>query len=95
MLSLILKFLNFLTDLSNNYFFIWTYLKEFGLYYDSKIKAFGTRHLAAIGITEVSDAFCVIVSEQTGRVSFTKDNEIMLDLSIEELFQLLTDAKKN
>ncbi|MCL1827224.1 MAG: diadenylate cyclase CdaA [Candidatus Cloacimonetes bacterium] len=55
---------------------------------------FGTRHLAAIGITEVSDAFCVVVSEQTGRISFTKDKEIKLDLSLEELLQVLNDETK-
>ncbi|MCL2062814.1 MAG: diadenylate cyclase CdaA [Candidatus Cloacimonetes bacterium] len=57
-------------------------------------KSFGTRHLAAIGITEVSDAFCLVVSEQTGRISFTKDQNIYLDLSIEEIFQMLTDEAK-
>ena len=58
-------------------------------------RKFGTRHLAAIGITEVTDAFCIIVSEQTGRISFTKDKEISLDLSLEELLQVLKDETKN
>ena len=57
-------------------------------------KTFGTRHLASIGITEVSDAFCIVVSEQTGRISFTKDQNIYLDLSHEEIFQMLTDEAK-
>ncbi|MCK9330511.1 MAG: diadenylate cyclase CdaA [Candidatus Cloacimonetes bacterium] len=57
-------------------------------------KTFGTRHLAAIGITEHTDAFCVIVSEQTGKISFTKDADIDLDISIEELLQKLTDETK-
>jgi diadenylate cyclase len=57
-------------------------------------KVYGTRHLAAIGITEVSDAFCIVISEQTGRISFTKDKEITLDLSVEELLQILTDEAK-
>ena len=57
-------------------------------------RTFGTRHLAAIGVTEVSDAFCIVVSEQTGRISFTKDKEIILDLSIEELRQKLKDETK-
>lgn len=57
-------------------------------------KIFGTRHLAAVGITEHSDAFCIVVSEQTGRISFTKDKEIELSLSIEELLQRLTDETK-
>jgi diadenylate cyclase len=58
-------------------------------------KNYGTRHLAAIGISEVSDAFSVIVSEQTGRISYAKDKQIYLDISIEELLQKLTDEAKN
>ena len=57
-------------------------------------KSMGTRHLAGVGITEVSDAFCVIVSEQTGNISFAKDKELTSNVSIEELFQLITDESK-
>jgi len=57
-------------------------------------QSFGTRHLAGVGITEMSDAFCVIVSEQTGRISFAKDKHIQTELSIEELFQILSDETK-
>ncbi len=57
-------------------------------------KVFGTRHLAALGITEITDAYCVVVSEQTGRISFASKGEIITNLSIEELLQLLTDEIK-
>jgi diadenylate cyclase len=36
----------------------------------------GTRHRAGIGITEVSDAFCIIVSEETGAISTAYDGKI-------------------
>jgi len=39
-------------------------------------KSFGTRHRAAIGVTEESDSIGLIVSEETGRISFTKDGSI-------------------
>ena len=39
-------------------------------------KNLGTRHRAGVGISEVSDALTVIVSEETGRVSVTKNGEI-------------------
>ena len=57
-------------------------------------RSYGTRHLAAIGITEVTDAFCIIVSEQTGKISFTKDKTIHRNISKEELLQVITDEKK-
>ena len=39
---------------------------------------FGLRHRAAIGITEKTDALCLIVSEQTGKMSYIKDGEFVL-----------------
>lgn len=50
---------------------------------------YGMRHKAAIGITEESDAHVVVVSEETGRVSFVKNGEIVTVNTINELFTLL------
>ncbi|NQV18913.1 MAG: TIGR00159 family protein [Armatimonadetes bacterium] len=52
---------------------------------------FGTRHLAAIGITEKSDAFAIVVSEETGRISVAKNGIISTDLTIDELSQKIKD----
>ena len=52
-------------------------------------KGLGTRHRAGVGISEVSDALTVIVSEETGRVSVTKNGEIHVGLNKEELRQIL------
>ena len=52
---------------------------------------FGTRHLAAVGITESTDAFSIIVSEETGRISVAKNSEIFTDLTIDELSQRIKD----
>ena len=46
---------------------------------------FGTRHRAAIGISEQSDALTIVVSEETGHVSVTINRQIDYDVSRETL----------
>jgi len=41
-------------------------------------KRFGLRHKAAVGITERTDALALVVSEETGKVSYIKDGEFIL-----------------
>ena len=45
----------------------------------------GSRHRSAIGITDVSDAISVIVSEQTGKISVVKNGVVKHGVSIDEL----------
>lgn len=52
-------------------------------------KEFGTRHRAAVGISEVSDAITIVVSEETGDVSITLDNQLIPGLSQEEYLSIL------
>ena len=52
----------------------------------------GTRHRAAIGITEGSDAISVVVSEETGLISFVEDGEIRRNLDTKKLRKLLLGA---
>lgn len=54
-------------------------------------KEFGTRHRAAVGISEVSDAITIIVSEETGDVSLAFNNELLAGLSQEEYLTILRD----
>jgi diadenylate cyclase len=56
----------------------------------SLVTELGTRHRAALGITEESDCFSVIVSEETGRISIAAFGEIELDVSPERVEQLLS-----
>ena len=52
-------------------------------------KEFGTRHRAAVGISEVSDALTIIVSEETGDGSITLNNRMLTELSRQEYLDVL------
>ena len=49
---------------------------------------YGLRHRAALGLTEKSDATCIVVSEETGRISVTQEGEIR-EVTPDELFLVL------
>jgi diadenylate cyclase len=49
----------------------------------------GTRHRAAVGITEETDAIAIAVSEETGAISLAVSGSIELDIPIERLAERL------
>lgn len=49
---------------------------------------YGLRHRAALGLTEKSDATCIVVSEETGHISVTKNGQIK-EVSADDLFLVL------
>jgi diadenylate cyclase len=55
-------------------------------------KDLGTRHRAAIGITEDTDAVVVVVSEETGLISFVTGGNIIRNLDVSSLRSLLFEA---
>lgn len=59
---------------------------------DLKIsKRLGTRHRAALGISETSDCIALIVSEETGRISIAINGELNYNLTIDEFKLLLLE----
>jgi diadenylate cyclase len=50
---------------------------------------YGTRHRAAIGLTEISDSRCIVVSEETGSISLVEDGKLEKMTNAEELRKAL------
>jgi len=54
-------------------------------------KRFGTRHRAAIGITEVTDALVFVVSEESGKLSYAYGGDIVTNVSGDDLKRVLKE----
>jgi len=52
---------------------------------------FGLRHRAAIGITEKTDALAIVVSEETGQISYIKNGEFIMYKNTEELIEKIKE----
>jgi diadenylate cyclase len=60
----------------------------------SLARILGTRHRAAIGITNVSDAWAIVLSEETGALSIAQQGRLERDLTIEQIEQHCVEVQK-
>lgn len=58
-------------------------------------KELGTRHRAGVGISEVTDSFTIIVSEQTGKVSIAKNGTLIRNVDADYLRMKLQEIQKD
>lgn len=55
-------------------------------------KSFGTRHRAALGLSELVDSMVIVVSEETGKISIVADSKIYYDVETVEIRRMLKKA---
>lgn len=54
-------------------------------------KRLGTRHRAALGVSEITDSIAIIVSEETGRISIAVKSELNYNLSVDDAKMILME----
>lgn len=55
-------------------------------------KSLGLRHRAALGMSQVTDAICVIVSEETGNISVARNGELTVKIAAIDLEHILAES---
>jgi len=54
-------------------------------------RLYGMRHKAGVGVTEESDAIALIISEETGQISYAFEGKLFRDISPQEMKQILAE----
>ncbi|MCL1971720.1 MAG: diadenylate cyclase CdaA [Endomicrobia bacterium] len=64
----------------------------FPLSHDTDVKLYGTRHRAALGLSEITDALIIVISEETGHISIAHKGKLKSNITINKLKEIIADS---